>query len=152
MIEIEYKTNSATKKQVYKHLKECDSNFVPTLGSRIDLKTFSEKIINNATVFEAWYDNKLIGMVSAYFNDSITGFINNVSVSQLYMGKGLASHLLRQCINYGENNNFFEINLEVSKKNITALNLYRKFGFYTYKASKHFKYLKYKIITQKEGY
>ena len=145
-MKIKYLTNHATKEQIYYHLKECDKWFVPALSTRIKLKKFSKKIFNTAIVFEAWDKKKLIGMVSAYFNDPYlkSGFINNVSIAKVYWKKNIAFTLLSKCIQYGENNNFSEIILEVSKNN-NALNLYKKIGFSAFKTVEHLQFLKYKI-------
>ena len=57
------------------------------------------------------------------------GFITNVSVIKKYSGAGLASDLLKMCLEYAINHNSTELKLEVNKDNIIALNFYKKHNF-----------------------
>jgi ribosomal protein S18 acetylase RimI-like enzyme len=126
-----YKQNSATYGQVLAHLKKCNDNFIPKLSSKVDIAAYSLKIIQNSITFEAWKKDKLVGLVAAYFNDkeNKTGFITNVSTVKELSGKGIASNLIKLCIEYGLKNNFSEITLEVSVKNDKAVNLYKQLNF-----------------------
>lgn len=127
-----YKINTATKKEIYNHLIICNDIFIPKLNTRIDISTFSDKIFEKAIKFEAWHNNILIGLVSAYFNnlETGTGFINNVSVLPEYHKKGIASQLIKNSEDYAKKNNFRQIQLEVNKNNFSAVNLYKKNKFY----------------------
>lgn len=126
-----YKQHTATYTQVFTHLIKCDESFVPKLSEKIDIAAYSDKIIKNSVTFEAWANEELVGLIAAYFNDeqNKTGFITNVSVFKEFSGKGIASELLKQCITYGRQNNFSEIELEVSAKNDSAVKLYKKYNF-----------------------
>lgn len=128
---LEYKTKTASKEQIYLHLKECDDNFRPPLSSRVDLLDYSDKIYMLAVSFEAWDENVLVGMVNTYLNDEsdLSGFITNTSVLKGYMRKGVASTLLQMCLEYARNHSFSRISLEVSCANGTAIELYSHAGF-----------------------
>ena len=128
---LEYKVKTASKEQIYSHLKECDGNFRPPLSSRVDLLGYSDKIFEQAVSFEAWDGNVLVGMVNIYLNDEShrTGFITNTSVLKGYMKKGVASILLQMCLEYARNLGFSRIRLAVSRANGAAIELYSHAGF-----------------------
>ena len=127
-----YKTKTADAQNIYTHLNACKDNFIPALDKTVDIAAYSKKIAENCITFEAWINNNLAGLIAAYFNDpeNTAGFITNVSILKTYAGKGLASALLKNCISYGIENKFKEINLEVYDKNEGAIRLYKKFDFY----------------------
>jgi len=128
---IVYKQDTATAEQVVTHLLNGDDEFIKTLGKKVDITAYSMKIVLNSVTFEAWENVALVGLIAAYFNDpeKKSGFITNVSTVKGKTGKGIASRLLKQCIEYATENNFVEIKLEVSAENEHTIKLYRKFGF-----------------------
>jgi ribosomal protein S18 acetylase RimI-like enzyme len=125
------KTNKASKEQIAAHLEECSDQFIPPLMDRVELREYSKKLSEKSVTFEAWHQNRLIGLLSAYFNDpqKRTGFITSVSTVPAFMGKGVASTLLKQCKEYARAGGFAAIHLEVSPKNSSAVRLYQKHGF-----------------------
>lgn len=131
-INIDYKIKEADIQNISTHLNKCKDNFIPALDEKVNISEYSKKIVENSVTFEAWINNNLVGFIAAYFNDvnNYSGFITNVSVINEYAGKGLASQLLENCINYATEKKFREISLEVSVKNEPAIRLYRKYDFY----------------------
>ena len=131
MITLVYKIKTAVQQEIYLHLKECNTNFIPPLDSKINLQEYSKKLFEKSVTFEAWEDSVLVGMIAAYMNDieNKSGFITNVTTLKEYKGKGIASELIKRCIDYTRKHNFKEILLEVSGKNTEAIHLYTKFGF-----------------------
>lgn len=127
-----YETGTADVQSIQAHLNACKNNFIPALDKTVDIAAYSKKIAENCITFEAWINNKLAGLIAAYFNDTenASGFITNVSVLKNYTGRGLASELLKNCIDYGVENKFKEIGLEVDRQNEQAIWLYKKMGFY----------------------
>ena len=127
---IQYKIQTAAEKDIYEHLKECNDNFAPSLDQRVDLERYSKKIFEKAVTFEAWEGDLFVGFVALYVDRvNRTTFITNVSTLKSHMGLGIASELLKRCIDYAKQNDFSEINLEVFKDNRTAISLYEKFRF-----------------------
>jgi ribosomal protein S18 acetylase RimI-like enzyme len=127
-----YKSGTADVQSILTHLNACKDNFIPALDKTVDIASYSKKIAENCITFEAWVSNKLAGLIAAYFNDpeNTSGFITNVSVLKIYAGRGFASELLKNCIDYGVENKFKEISLEVENQNERAIRLYKKMGFY----------------------
>ena len=128
---VNYTENAASEKEIFDHLMRCSANFVPPLEKRVELSTYSKKIYSKANTFEAWIDSTLIGLVAAYFNapDQARGFITSVSIAAEYMGKGIATKLMKLVILYAKDNGFNLIDLEVDKDNKAAINFYKRFGF-----------------------
>ena len=135
MIDIRFSMQKSTESNIYNYLLYVDNDFIPKLSDKIDLNSFSNKISNNTIRFEAWHIDKLIGLVSAYFNDyeSKTGYINHVGVFKEYRGSGISDTLITNTINYGIDRGFKDLKLEVSKDNIVAIKLYSKHNFNTEK-------------------
>ena len=134
MNHIEYSMKRSSLCEIISHLKDVDGCFSPVLSSIVNLEFFAKKIYDNTIRFEAWNNDKLIGLLSAYFNNYSTknGFINHVAVKTPYNGQGISKNLMNKCIEYGINNGFESITLEVSKDNYVAINLYERFGFVVY--------------------
>jgi ribosomal-protein-alanine N-acetyltransferase len=131
--EIKYDIKKATAPDLFSNLKACDMDFFPPLSERVNLEEYSIKLYENSITFEAWNDNKLIGMVAAYFNntkDSI-GYITNVCIENRFKGNNIASNLMIKCINHAVENRFKSIVLNVNEKNKAAIRLYEKFNFRT---------------------
>ncbi len=128
---ITYQTKTATEKNIFLHLTDCNNNFTPSLSERTDLAPYAKKIFEKAITFEAWSDNQLIGLIAAYLStDNIKSvFITNVSVTKEFTGKGIASQLLRNCIDHCAKNDYFVITLEVNRNNSQAIGFYEKHQF-----------------------
>lgn len=126
-----YKIESAEVKDVLAHLIKCKDNFIPGLDETVDIPAYSKKIAENSVTFEAWLNDELIGLIAAYINDEKkhTAFITNVSLIKEFSGRGIASQLLTDCINFAKDQNFKEIVLEVNSSSRQALKLYEKFHF-----------------------
>lgn len=141
---ITYKTKTATKAEIYSHLQECNNNFSPHLDERINIKEYAKKIFEKSITFEAWADHILIGLVAAYYNNikHYSGYITNVSILKNYMRMGIASELMNICIKYARQHKFKEINLQTYRKNISAIQLYKKLGFTEFKNKGNFIFMK----------
>ena len=128
---IDFRMNQASATQVADHLRMCDADFVPSLGTRVDLEAYALKITANATRFEAWSGAELVGLVAAYDNNLASGVahITSVSVLRTMTGQGVASRLVRECIGHVRSLGIGRIELQVADANSTAVALYRKFNF-----------------------
>jgi len=123
--------DKSNRSQVYNHLMCCNLLFKPALTERVDLDSYVDKIINHASRFEAWFGDRLIGLVAVYMNDLSlkVAFITNVSVEQEHQGKGIAKKLLQRSIKKMSLLKFEEIQLEVSEQNKVAMKVYKELGF-----------------------
>lgn len=131
MTDIKYSIGQASLSEIVSHLQDVDKSFVPILSSTVNLEFFAKKIYDNTIRFEAWNNQKLVGLLSVYFNNHTTknGFINHIAIENFYQSQGISKNLMTRCIKYGFNNGFESIILEVSKDNYIARKLYENFGF-----------------------
>ena len=137
---IGYFLNKATEAQVAEHLLGCDADFVTPLTDRVDIGAYAKKIVNKATCFEAWSNDRLIGLIAAYCNDQEAhiAYITSVSVLNGWTGQGIATTLMKQCITTMESLKMGQIKLEVFKHNASAHRLYEKSGFIANEMSQSF--------------
>jgi ribosomal protein S18 acetylase RimI-like enzyme len=130
-MKIEYKVKTATQSQIHEHLRACKDSFNPPLDARVVLSEYAEKLFEKSVTFEAWDSGTLVGLVSAYLNDSEkhAGFISHVSTSGEYRRRGIASTLVGLCIEYSGKHGYRKIDLEVARANTPAIQLYEYHGF-----------------------
>lgn len=145
---IEYKIGVGSQNEIYLHLLDCDKFFIPKLSEKVNISEYSEKIFNKAINFEAWDNERLIGLVSMYINEEDTsfGYITNVSIINGDKNRGIASNLLKKCIKYSKDINLNWISLKVDTKNVSAVNLYNKFNFMEEKHKNSSSFLKLELI------
>lgn len=130
-IVVEYLSNKASETEIAEHLSRCDADFIPPLSGRVEINNYAKKIIDNAARFEAWFGNRLIGLVAAYFNDEEghIAYITSVSILNEWVGKGISEILMTKCIEHAKAAGILVISLEVACSNKPAINLYEKTGF-----------------------
>lgn len=145
-----YQTKTANVNDICLHLNACDDSFVPALSSRINITEYAQKIFDKAITFEAWNKSELVGLIATYFSQPETGiaFITNVSVCQNNKGKGIASQLLSNCIDYAIKTNYKEIKLEVNSKNTPAITFYKKHHFIYTETKEDSIFLTYQLINK----
>lgn len=106
-----------------KDVEEIKANY-SKFSNLWDLKTFSDDVKNSKYIV-AKQNNEIIGFISIKnILDEIE--INNLVTREDKRFQGVASNLLSYIIRREKAN---KVNLEVNEHNITARNLYRKFGF-----------------------
>ena len=130
-VTVDFGSNLASEVEIAEHLSRCDADFVPPLSGRVEIGDYAKKIASNATRFEAWSGNKLVGLVAAYCNDNEEriAYITSVSVLNEWMGKGFAASLMKQCIAHAIASGMRQISLEVASDNAPAIKLYEMNGF-----------------------
>jgi ribosomal protein S18 acetylase RimI-like enzyme len=128
---VEYLLNQASAPEIAELLSRCDADFVPPLSGRVKIDDYAKKIASKSTRFEAWSDDKLVGLVAAYCNDQErhVAYITSVSVLREWTGKGIATHLINQCVEQAKTVGMRKIRLEVASNNSLAIKLYEKSGF-----------------------
>ena len=125
--------NRSHLEELRQHLIYSDTSFFPSLSTRVDLETYAKKIYDRANRFEAWDNGNLIGLVAVYCDnhEKHPAFITNVSVLPTYQGKGIASQLMNNCLEYIREQEFGVVELEVNQHNLVAVAVYQKYGFST---------------------
>ena len=128
---IRFSRNEASAEQLAEFLLVCDENFSPYLSSRVEIGPYARKIVSAATRCEAWSDRSLVGLGAIYCNDfkARVAYITNVSVIAAWMGKGIATTLVEQCVECARSASMRQVKLEVARENLAAIGLYEKAGF-----------------------
>jgi GNAT superfamily N-acetyltransferase/SAM-dependent methyltransferase len=137
---VEYLSNKASVVEIAEHLSRCDADFIPPLSGRVEITGYANKIVSRATRFEAWSGGTLIGLMAVYCNDleNRAAYITSASVLKAWTGKGVATRLVGQCVEYAKASGIRQISLEVASGNTSAIRLYEKNGFAAGKASTPF--------------
>ena len=115
-----------SRQEIEDHLRKCSADFVPPLGERVDITEYAKKIRENATQFEAWSGERLVGLLAVYERE---WFITNVSVLPAWQQHGIAGELMKRCINHAINCGARRLELKVHWQNLAAVSFYRKHGF-----------------------
>lgn len=122
------------------------NNFIISKMTILDLEKIKDSLENEFDDFWNYqiFKSELENPNSIYFiiktDNEICGFVGmikvldiadimNIVIKKDFRGKGLSKLLIEYIINYCMENDIKTINLEVSSKNIVAINLYKKYGF-----------------------
>lgn len=91
MIEyFKFEPEEANVQELYAFLKEVDAYFQPPISKKIDLRSYAEKMANNATNFVARDNGQIIGFSSTYINKAPElSFGTFVCVKKEYQKDGL---------------------------------------------------------------
>jgi len=128
---IRYDRDTASGDQIAEHLRACDSEFNPPLSQRVEIGAYARKISAQATRFEAWSDDALIGLLALYCNDTSAriAYITSVSVLGDWTGRGVARSLMVRCIDHAAAVGMLSMQLEVAQTSVRAVRLYQSHGF-----------------------
>jgi len=129
---IRYTIQKLTEEAIFNYLSGIDQYLVPALSSRVDIRSYSDKLHCKAIHFCALDNDCLIGMAACYFNEPAgkVGYISSFSVSELYRNKSVAANLFKLISDYGLSKGFEKIRLGVYRLNEPAIMLYKKSGFH----------------------
>ena len=137
MSNIVYKINNSSNIEINDHLLECSDSFTPSLSTYVDINSYSTKIFNKSVRFEAFHEDKLVGLIAMYTNnDDKSAFITNVSVYPKFIGTGIGYTLLKNCKLYINRKQLKKLSLEVMKNNNLAIKFYEKNNFIITKTNK----------------
>lgn len=116
---------------IYEYLIISDKDFYEPLSTRVDLKSFAEKLHRLSTTFVIVCKQETVGLIASYFYDqsSRKGFITLVHLKDKFRGKHLSDYLVKAVQTYAESINFEFVDLAVYRDNISAFNLYDKHDF-----------------------
>ena len=130
MDDLSFSFNKSDVNQIKAHLHDVNKSFVPKLESYVDIELYADKLYKLANRFEVFSDNTLVALLAIYINkDEGNAFITNLSVSEQYARRGIATTLLRQAIDYAKHKELNKILLEVKTENKRAINFYLKHNF-----------------------
>lgn len=129
-MQIVYSVNKSESSDIANHLHKVSTLFKVPLCDRVDIDSYSGKLLKYAVRFEAWSGNDLVGLVACYLNtEKKEAFISDVSVESGFQKRGIAKKLLEQCIGSRELEKCDCIRLMVFSDDNAAISLYEKSGF-----------------------
>lgn len=118
------------KEQIVDFLELINYDFNPPLSEKVNLSEYADKILSNAhLVYRLSQENRLIGLVVLYCNNvvDLKSYIALVGVRKDYRGQGIAREMMKEAINYVNENRFLTIGIH--SNNIIAVSLYLDLGF-----------------------
>ena len=120
------------KKEQLVDILNCFKPYLESLKNGVVcIEDIATKFFMYATIAVLYQNNKIIGFISFYCNntDNRTAFISLIAVLPEYTKKGFGKKLMEEAFEYCKNKEMKYIRLEVKKNNINALTFYQKFGF-----------------------
>lgn len=106
-----------------------NNEYNPPLDTKVELRQYAEKILNNAILLVEMIDENVVGMVVLYCNDENTkkAYIPLVGVLPTYQHRGIASRLMKGAIAFVREQGYKLIGIH--SNNMVAVHLYSKLGF-----------------------
>lgn len=106
----------------------------------IQLKNKFKDVFKNRNLETEFVDNPFSKYLICYLNNEIVGFLNytliydrieiiNINIEKEQQRKGYASNLMERLIEIADENDVYNITLEVNKENEKAIKLYKKYNF-----------------------
>lgn len=92
--------NTKTINIVYKDTKEFNANELQDLFLSVEWSSghFPEKLViamqNSSTVYTAWHEGKLVGLINALDDSIMTAYIHYLLINPEYQGKGIGKNLI----------------------------------------------------------
>lgn len=108
-----------------------DSHTPPLIEKIKNVEEYANKLSQNAEVYV--YETKAINALIAFYNNDMenkTSYITQITVNKNFQGEGLGKRLLELCFQKSIQEGMEKVRLEVYKKNIKAIRLYQKNGFF----------------------
>ena len=115
--------------KIYIFLAHINNEYNPPLDTKVELRQYAEKILNNAILLVEMIDEDVVGMVVLYCNDENTkkAYIPLVGVLPTYQHRGIASKLMKEAIAFVRVQGYKLIGIH--SNNMVAVHLYSKLGF-----------------------
>lgn len=129
---MEFKTLKNEKtNEIINFLTKIGDDFDIHLSNRVNIEEYTKKVLKNGLAIVAEKDNKIIGILLMYANNTLTkeAYISLIGVDKLYRHQHVATKLLEEGINIAKNNDMETIKLYTHKKNINAQKMYEKNNF-----------------------
>jgi len=130
--------------------------FEPSLSDRgINLVEYSKKLYEKSIFIGMYSKNKFcIGFAAFYVNyETKKSYLALFAIEKKYRHLGLGKELFNKFLSISKEKGMNEIELEVSKNNIEAINFYKKRGLiYLNKESKNSFYMGKSIVSNRKDF
>jgi len=94
-------------------------------------KSFEQELLNEHSYYECAEENGIVVGYMGMWKILDECHITNVAVLPEYRNKGIAAMLIEKIIEVCKCSEIIGMTLEVRESNLPAINLYKKFGFYS---------------------
>ena len=118
--------NRSSQEQIEHFFYDCSNQFNPPFASSVDITEYAKKIRDNALTIETWDNDELVAIIAAYVNGDklyIPYICTKYKCAGLGLGQAGFDYLMKTI------NDCKEVELEVRKNNVKAINFYHKLGF-----------------------
>lgn len=114
-----------------KHISFFGDFFPDPLSSRVDIQTYTNRLINNAEIYFLKFENLVVGVIGFYINNKVNlkSYISIISVLPNFQGQGCGKILINSCVSAAMKAGMCEISLHVHMDNIKAQKFYTANGF-----------------------
>lgn len=122
--------NKISIKQLLDFLKMVDGEFDPTLSAQVDLRAYSERLINEACLVNECGDNgEIYGLVVIYVNDKTNpnAYIPLVAVIPNKRNQGIAKRLVAKALSVARKAKKESVGIHTN--NSLAYSMYKHIGF-----------------------
>ncbi|MFC6792645.1 GNAT family N-acetyltransferase [Methylobacterium komagatae] len=123
----QFRRNQSDADAIVRHLEACSDSFVPPLHGRVAIPAYADKLAQRAERFEAWEEDRLVGLVAIYCSGENDAFVSNVSVVPDAVRQGIGRRLVTDAIAHSRRC-AEAMTLQVDRR-APALALYRSVGF-----------------------
>ena len=117
--------------QIEAFLREVDCDFPTSLSQKQNLRDFSIKLSEKATLCCAWSRDEISAMVAGYTENLIDNiaYISVVATRSAFRGQGLAAKLIGDFLEICREKQVSAVHLYVVPSNTIAFRLYERLGF-----------------------
>lgn len=110
-------------------VKEMDSNFIPTISSRVNIDSYILKMYENGTIFKIIDENKIVACNVVYINEGIDAFATFLVVRPEYADFGLGAKLIYKALRFCKDKGCCKYSLRMRKSNQVMYDFYIHLGF-----------------------
>lgn len=114
IVEIVLSEEGPEVKDLKEFLIAIDSDFRPSLSSKVCLETYANKLKANAFFVLAFINDEIVGITVFYANDLLlkNSYLPIIGVKEKYRGQGIALKMLKALLSYLEEKGFEKLSLE----------------------------------------
>lgn len=119
------------KDKIKKIVYEFDGEFISSVVARSDFIQVLNRIVDNAFVITAFFENEIIGFCAFYINDfkCKTVYVSLIAVKKKYQGMHVGTIMMEYVKAMSRLNDFDRIRLEVDDANKNAIVFYKRNSF-----------------------
>jgi len=111
-------------------LTEADNYAIPSLSTLVNIGDYAVKLAENATLFTALVDSRIVGLSAVYVNKApLFSFCTYLCALKPYQDDMVGIEVLMNSINYCKEYGSEAFRGEIRKTNKPLWNLYKRLGF-----------------------